>query len=38
VMCAPTLGRLVSDELLYGVNPAIPRGYRPARFTDRAAG
>lgn len=38
VMCAPTLGRLVSDELLHGVNPAIPRGYRPARFTDRAAG
>ncbi|WP_274864155.1 NAD(P)/FAD-dependent oxidoreductase [Serratia marcescens] len=38
VMCAPTLGRLVSDELLYGVNPAIPRGYRPTRFTDRAAG
>ncbi|MGP0871473.1 NAD(P)/FAD-dependent oxidoreductase [Serratia sp. CY81684] len=37
VMCAPTLGRLVSDELLHGVNPAIPRGYRPARFTDRAA-
>ncbi|KKZ16895.1 hypothetical protein AAY84_17505 [Serratia marcescens] len=34
VMCAPTLGRLVSDELLHGVNPAIPHGYRPARFID----
>ncbi|EMH4073397.1 FAD-binding oxidoreductase [Serratia marcescens] len=33
-MCAPTLGRLVSDELLYGVNPAIPHAYRPERFDD----
>ncbi|MBH2724657.1 FAD-binding oxidoreductase [Serratia marcescens] len=32
VMCAPTLGRLIGDELLHGVNSAIPHAYRPARF------
>lgn len=34
VMCAPTLGRLVSDELIRGANPAIPSGCRPTRFLD----